>query len=347
MSVIVVPSTMRALTISGPRKLTCDVVQTPQVGPQEVLVKTAFVGICGTDLHLLEGDSFYLQAGFLAHPFVFGHEYSGTVVAAGDDVRHVAVGDRVAGHCMVPCQCCDKCHAGTRYLCRNLREVGLRFIPGAAAEYVAVPEYAVSVLPPSLPLQTGVLVEPSVTVFHALERACVGSTDRVAVIGTGTLGLFSVLMARTRGRSVDVIGIAPSELAFARELGADRILQPSEVESASYDVVIESSGAPSAFALAVHGADGGGRVALVGLPGRPSTDVDQAAIALKNLTVHGILHGLDYYGAVVDLYASRRVDPTPVVAAVFAPEQAEEAFALTAGSAGERRAPKYLIRFDG
>ena len=341
------PSTMRALTISAPGKLSYDVVPAPRIGPSDVLIKTAFVGVCGTDLHLLDGDSYYLQAGLLAYPFVFGHEYSGTVVAVGEKVEHVAVGERVAGHCMVPCQCCDKCQSGARHLCRNLHEVGLRFIPGAAAEYVAVPEYAVTVLPAALPLETGVLVEPSVTVFHALERARVGPTDRVAVIGTGTLGLLALLMARQRGRSVDVIGVAPSELTFATELGADRVLHPSAVRPGSYDVVIESSGAPSALALTVHAADGGGRIALVGLPGRTSTDVDQATIALKNLTVHGILHGLDHYRSVVDLYASGRVDPTPVVAAVSGPERADEVFALTAGTAGERRAPKYLIRFDG
>ena len=113
----------------------------------------------------------------------------------------------------------------------------------------------------------------------------VGPTDCVDVIGTGTLGLLAVLLARLRGRSVDVIG---------------------------------------------------GRIALVGLPGKTSTGADQSAIALKILTLHGILHGLDYYGTVVDPLRLRRVNPAPVVAAVFGPEQADGVSArrLTPSSRG-------------
>lgn len=337
-------TTMNALQVRGKADLVLSELRVPEAKAGEIVVKTAFVGICGTDLHLYHGNSFFLDQGFLSYPFVFGHEYTGTVVSVGEGVT-TQVGTRVVGHCMVPCQKCDNCQRGRRNLCRDLKEVGLRYIQGAAAEYVAVPEYAVTVVPDSLSLKAATLTEPTVTAYNACERTAVNKTDRVAVIGTGTLGLLSVLIAKLTAKSVDVIGVAESELEFAGELGADRILHPDEAVSNSYDVVIEASGVKSALSLAVRVSDLGGRIALIGLPSGSSTDLSQTEVALKDITVHGILHGIDYYGATVDLFASGKVDPTKIVAQIGTVEQAAEMFGKMTMSG--RRQPKFLIEFAG
>src|SRR5262249_15385111 len=124
-----VPDTpmMEALQITGPDTLRQVRLPVPEPKDGEILVKTAFVGICGTDVHLLAGHSFYYDHGYLKFPFVFGHEYTGTVVAS-KGVEGFRPGDRVVGHCMVECHVCDNCRKGRRHLCRNLREVGLRYI---------------------------------------------------------------------------------------------------------------------------------------------------------------------------------------------------------------------------
>ncbi len=337
-------TTMNALQVRGKADLVVSELRVPEPKAGEIVVKTAFVGICGTDLHLYHGNSFFLDQGFLSCPFVFGHEYTGTVVSVGEGVT-TPVGTRVVGHCMVPCQKCDNCQRGRRNLCRDLKEVGLRYIQGAAAEYVAVPEYAVTVVPDSLSLKAATLTEPTVTAYNACERTAVNKTDRVAVIGTGTLGLLSVLIAKLTAKSVDVIGVAESELEFASELGADRVLRPDEALANSYDVVIEASGVKSALSLAVRVSDLGGRIALIGLPSGSSTDLSQTEVALKDITVHGILHGIDYYGATVDLFASGKVDPTKIVAQVGTVEQAAEMFGKMTMSG--RRQPKFLIEFAG
>jgi 2-desacetyl-2-hydroxyethyl bacteriochlorophyllide A dehydrogenase len=335
---------MKALQIEGRSALRLGFMDIPVAGPGEIVVKTAYVGICGTDIYLHKGDSFYLENGFLSYPFVFGHEYTGTVFGIGEGVT-TTIGTRVVGHCMVPCQKCDNCQRGRRNLCRNLKEVGLRYIPGAAAEYLVVPEYAVTVVPSKLSLKAATLTEPAVTAHHACDRAGIGSSDRVAIIGTGTLGLLSLMFAKLTAKSVSVIGVADPELELAKELGADRVLRPDEVAKGAYDVVIEASGVKSALSQAIDITDLGGRIALVGLPSAHSSTVDQTAVALKDLTIHGILHGIDYYGMTIDLFASGKVDPTALIARVGKVEEAAGMFseAVTPG----RRKPKFLIEFAG
>lgn len=118
-------------------------------------------------------------------------------------------------------------------------------------------------VPDNLSLKAAALTEPSVTAYNACERISTNKSDRVAVVGTGTLGLLSLLIAKLTAKSVDVIGIAPSELEFALELGADRALRPDETTSNGYDIVIEASGIRSGLSIAVRIADLGGRIALI------------------------------------------------------------------------------------
>jgi threonine dehydrogenase-like Zn-dependent dehydrogenase len=336
---------MRALTINGPGDVRISEIPVAAPGPQQIQVRTALVGVCGTDAHLISGDSFYLEHGFQTYPFVFGHEYTGVVSAVGAGVTTVAVGDRVVGHTMVPCHRCDNCQRGAAHLCRQLAEVGLRFIQGAAAEYVTVPDFAVTRLPAGLSFEAAVLVEPGVAAYRACVRLGLRPTDRVAVIGTGTLGLLALLFARLTAARVDVIGVADSELALARELGADVTSHPADVPAGRYDAVIEASGSPDAFGIALTAADLGARIALIGLPSTASS-IDQTAVTLKDLTVFGVLHGLAHYGDVVALFAAGAVDPRPLIAAVLTPEEALTS--LTAAPSAERpprRAPKNLLTF--
>jgi 2-desacetyl-2-hydroxyethyl bacteriochlorophyllide A dehydrogenase len=336
---------MRALLISGPNRLEHGQLPVPELDPGHILIETAFVGICGTDVHLLNGDSFYLEHKYLSYPFVFGHEYTGRVVELADDVTNLRLGDRVVGHCMVPCHFCNMCRRGKRHLCRNLKEVGLRYIQGAAAQYVSVPAYAVTKLPDNLTFKAATLVEPAVTAYHAVERSNIRPDDNVAVIGTGTLGLLALLIAKLSAGSVDAIGIVESELDLAKELGADRVLKPSEAPDNSYSVVLEASGAAVSTGLTARILDLGGRASLIGVVNEPAKDFIPSLFTLKDLTFHGILHGLDYYLRTVNLFASQRVDPTRIVEKVGPADQAEVLFQEL--MRGERKRPKFLIEFAG
>ena len=335
---------MKALQIRGEKDLVQTQLPVPTPQPGEVLIKTAYVGICGTDIHLWQGRSFYYDHGFLKYPFVFGHEYTGTIVDA-NGIDGVNVGDRVVGHCMVECHVCDNCRKGKRHLCRNLKEVGLRYIPGAASEYLCVPAYAVTKIPDDLSMLAATLVEPSVTAYHAVERANIRTDDVVAVIGTGTLGLLALLIAKLTAARVDVIGVAESELAFAKSIGATNTLRPDEVKDNSYSVVLEASGAASALGLTARILDLGGRCSMIGVINQPAKEFIPSLVTLKDHTFHGILHGLDYYQQTVELFASKRVDPTVLIGKLGKVEDAAALFEQQLEP--NRTKPKYVIEFAG
>jgi 2-desacetyl-2-hydroxyethyl bacteriochlorophyllide A dehydrogenase len=335
---------MDAIQMIAPEKLLQTRIKVPTLRDGEILVKTAYVGICGTDVHLLQGKSFYYDHGFLKYPFVFGHEYTGTV-AATRGVSGFEEGDRVVGHCMVECHVCENCRKGRRHLCRNLKEVGLRYITGAAAEYVAVPAYAVTKVPDHLTLEAATLVEPTVTAYHALERVNLRPDDSVGIIGSGALGLLTLLIAKLTAARVDVIGIEETELKFAASLGADFVLKPSEARDSEYSVVIECSGTATSVGLTTRILDLGGRAALIGVCEQPARDFVPAVVTLKDQTFHGILHGLNYYVPTVNLFASGRIDPARLIAEIGGIGDAPTLFNKLASA--HRTKPKYLIKFAG
>lgn len=338
-------SEMRALVMDAPGSLALERRPVPHLHHDDVLVRTAYVGVCGTDLHLLDGTMPYLAAGYLAYPFTFGHEYSGVIEAVGPAVDGLAPGDRVVGHCMVPCGRCEPCQRGARQLCRHLHEVGLRFIDGAAADFVRVPAGSVTVIPADLALDTAALVEPGVTGYRACVRARVAPGDQVAVLGTSTMGLLSGMFARDRGAEVTMLGVDDQELSFAASTAG--FPRAERVESAAleaFDVVIETTGSAQALHRAVELSAPGGRLSLIGIPGADSR-VDQSAVVLKDLEIFGILHGIDHYVDVVDVYASGRVRPEVLIGETVAPSDAPALFASLASGA-PRRAPKSLIDFS-
>ena len=337
-------ATMDAVQMIAPDRLEQTRLPVPSLREGEVLIRTAFVGVCGTDIHLWQGRSFYFDHGYLKYPFVFGHEYTGTIVATSH-VAGLKEGDRVVGHCMVECHVCDNCRRGRRHLCRNLKEVGLRYIAGAAAEYVAVPAYAVTKLPDSLSFKAATLVEPTVTAYHALQRVNLRVDDKVAVIGSGALGLLALLIAKLTATRVDVIGIEPGELQLARALGADQTLKPDEAPDNAYSVVVECSGTKASAGLAARILDLGGRCSLIGVCNEPAIQLVPSAVTLKDLTFHGILHGLDYYVPTVELFASGRIDPTQLIAYVGRSDEVSDIFHKMI--APQRSKPKHLIEFSG
>jgi threonine dehydrogenase-like Zn-dependent dehydrogenase len=189
------------------------------------------------------------------------------------------------------------------------------------------------------------LVEPTVTAYHALQRASLTTDDTVAIIGSGALGLLSLLIARLTAARVDVIGIEEGELKFAKSLGAEKTLLPEQAQDQGYSVVIEASGTPASAALAARILDLGGRCSLIGVCDQPARDFIPSLVTMKDLTFHGILHGLDYYVPTVNLFASGRVNPTQLIAEVGRIDDAADMFEKLVSP--RRTKPKYVIEFAG
>jgi len=336
---------MPALEFTGASTLSWVIADIPVADSMSVLVEVENIGICGTDLHLFTGSSAYIRTGMTRYPFVPGHEFAGRVVAVGDAVTTAEVGDRVVGEPFLPCGSCRTCRSGSINLCPNRAEQGVRGnVPGAAAQFVRVPVGNVVVVPDSVPSEYALLAEPSVTVLHCLDATGVQPGERVAVIGSGTLGIIATQVLSHAGMHVETIGI-DSGLTLALEAGARRILHPDEAPNDSYDVVIEASGAPTALALALRIAGIGGRVAQAGIPGRESSGVDAALLVTKGITVFGVLGGTAYLARAVQLIADGIIDPSIIVGPIRPWHDAVGA--LTDMAAGGLAQPKIVLDLTG
>jgi 2-desacetyl-2-hydroxyethyl bacteriochlorophyllide A dehydrogenase len=335
---------MPAVVISDRDEVRVEERPVPAARAGHVLVETAYVGLCGTDAALLTGASPFIQLGHQRYPFVPGHEWSGTVVAVGDGVDDLTPGARVVGDPFITCGACRMCRRGRRNVCERRSEMGVRgAYAGAASRYALVPARVCTRLPDGLGLREAPLVEPGVTVVRGLTRTRCAFGDRVAVIGTGTLGLIAVQVARALGAEVDAVGVEPGGLDMATELGARRAVRPEDADEDTYSVVVEASGAPPSAALALRLIEPAGRVAQLGIADSPSEMMMPQAV-LKDIEWHGVLGGVEHYGRTAGLLASGAVRGDALIDRVVPAERAAEAFEALLG--GGRPRPKLMLAFD-
>jgi L-iditol 2-dehydrogenase len=264
-------------------------------GPKQVQVEVRAAGICGSDLHIYHDTINYN----IRTPVVMGHEFSGVVVAKGDDVGdEVSIGDRVTGEpSIVICGRCDFCRSGHYNMCPTRQVMGYYhdgcFAPRVNATFVHR-------LPDNVSFEAGAVTELLACCVHSVIEQCgVVAGDTVAVIGPGPVGLFSALVAMAEGGSVVLCGTGRDRerLAFAeRELGVAHTLDVEAVDAPARlreltggygaDVVVECAGVAPAIDLALEGVRKRGRVSLMGLPGK-RVEVDIEKIAYKELVVSG------------------------------------------------------------
>jgi len=239
---------MKAVVFPGPEQISVERVPDPAPAPDEVVIRVAQAGICGTDVHIYRDE--YMSD----FPLIPGHEFGGTVVAAGRDVGpELAVGDRVTADPNLYCTHCDFCRNEQANHCRNWQGVGITR-DGAFAEYVAVPARACYRLPETIGDTEAACIEPLACVVHALKRLPVSPADRILVIGAGPMGLLLVQALRHGGAStITVLEKQPARLQLAGELGADSLVAAGEDQTEAlrarapygYDVVIDATGVPA------------------------------------------------------------------------------------------------------
>ncbi|MCK6065839.1 MULTISPECIES: zinc-dependent alcohol dehydrogenase [Microbacterium] len=332
---------MAALVFTAPGVAQWREVAIPGAREGHVLVRVERVGICGTDLALLDGSMGYLESGLTRYPLRPGHEWCGTVAAVDGDVAGIAVGDRVVGEPFLSCGRCALCRAGRRDQCPHRDEIGVRGdAPGAAAQYVAVPAENVAVVPAGLDPSAAVLAEPLVTVLHALSAVRLEAGESLGVIGAGTLGMLAAQVARAAGAAVTVYSRG-DRAERAQACGA-AFVRSADAPADRHDAVIEASGGEGAVGLAVRLARPAGRVALVGVPGSPEP-LDAMPIVVKGLQVTGVLGGIPFLHRAVRLLADGVVNPDAVIDRVFPAARAVEALDLLAG--GSTRRPKIMLDF--
>jgi threonine 3-dehydrogenase len=346
-------SSMRALVKPGPEPgLLLTEVPIPSIGPTDVLIRVEKAGLCGTDLHIYDWDSWARQR--IKPPRVVGHEFMGTVAATGDAVRAVRVGERVSAEGHVVDLTCLLCRTGQAHICEHVEIIGVDR-DGAFAEYVAIPEYNVWRLDPAIPDVYAAIFDPLGNAVHTVMAAGV-SVKSVAITGVGSIGLMAVAVARAAGATaVYAIDVNPTKLELAQKLGADATFlatQPNLVAEIrdltrgdGVDVLLEMSGSGAALDQGLQLLRNGGTAALLGIPpGDVSLNLAERII-FRGLTVLGIngRRMFETWYQTEALVKSGRVDPRAIITHVLPYDQFQHAFDLT--SKGE--AAKIVLDFKG
>jgi threonine dehydrogenase-like Zn-dependent dehydrogenase len=320
---------MRAFVITGPGRGEVHDVEPPPERPGEVIVDVERAGVCGTDVELFSGELAYLHTGEASYPIRIGHEWCGTVRAAGPGADPAWVGRRVTGDTMLGCGDCPRCRAGRRYLCAGRFEIGIRRgWPGALAEQLPVPAWALHAVPDTVGPALGALAEPGGNAMRAVGAAGVTRGDRLLVLGPGTIGLLIAQIAAARGVEVHLLGQTGASLRFARQLGLEHAWTAHALPDLRWDAVVDASNAPDLPALALELVEPGGRVVYIGLAGQASP-VDTRAAVLKDITAIGLLGGSAGLAEAIASYAAGEVDPRPLVAATVGLDQVASVLAGT------------------
>jgi threonine dehydrogenase-like Zn-dependent dehydrogenase len=321
---------MRAVRVERPGEIAMVELERPRPGPGEVLVAVAAVGICGSDVELLDGRR---PAPYVRYPVVPGHEWAGRVAEIGPGVAGVAPGDRVVAEGFRACGACDRCREGRTNLCSaEYAETGFTH-PGAFAEFVAVPARLVHRLPAGANLEAAALLEPAACVAQGLLEVELRPGLRVAVVGAGTLGLLAVALLRLASpERLALVGSRTDRLELGRRLGATEIVDVNRDDVAGlangFDLVFEAANRPSGGATAIALARRGGAVVLEGISGSADPSLAGDEITLAHLRVQGV------FGAsgaawrwVVSLFGSGALDTRPLISHRFGLDQYERAFA--------------------
>ena len=308
----------------------------PEIGPEDVLVKVAACGVCGTDVHIYHGDK---GSAPVHPPVVLGHELSGTVVKTGENVKTLTEGDHVSVDPNCYCGKCHYCQIGKKQLCTSLFAVGVNR-NGGFEEYCAVPEAQCYKLSPDLPLQYGAMAEPLACCLHGVDRAGIRVGDTVSVIGGGAIGLMMVQLAKLSGASRVILS---EPVAMRREiglkLGADCAVDPyhEDISEAicrctgmpGTDVIIECVGNTEAVRQAFQATKRGSTVLLFSVPKADTFHpLSLEDVYQKELKIIGSLINPDTHGRAVELINRGKIRLDEIITHYFPVDRLEEAIRM-------------------
>ena len=323
---------MRAVIVEKPGVVRVDEVPDPECGPQDVLIRVGACGICGTDIHILDGDSPLAR-----YPLVPGHEFSGEVVAVGSQVEHLRVGDLVAVDPNLPCGECRFCQAGRENLCQRYQAIGVTRA-GACAELVAVPAANAVVLPADLPRAWGSLVEPLSCAVHGFDRLQARLADHYLIYGAGTMGLLMAQLARRAGAaSVDVVDVKETRLPVAERLGADRTATSADQldRPQGWEVVIDATGVVAAIEDGLGRVARGGTVLVFGVaPAEATARFSPFRVYNEEITILGSMAVLHSFERARDLLVDGAIDAEAMLTHRLTLDGFEEAIAAFRSGVG-------------
>lgn len=311
----------------------------PNCGEKDVLIKVAYAGICGSDLHIYKKGMFIQNI-----PETMGHEFSGTVIKTGSKVHSLQAGDRVTANPMVTCGNCIACRTGHRGSCETLGFIG-EVRPGCFAEYIALPQEDVIKAPPDIDLKKLALAEPLAVALNICRQANPAPTDKVLIVGPGPIGLLTALALKNVCglENPTILGRSPARLSIAKALGMKTTTQLGD--DSYFDLIIEAAGNETALSTAVAHALPGGKICVVSIF-EDDFIFDINTIVAKQLSIIGCnVYETRHIQESTKLLADGIIDPSPLVTDTYDLADCREAFAALCSK--DKKACKILFQMEG
>lgn len=335
---------MKALVKSRrERGLWLEEIPEPTIGINDVLIRVQRTGICGTDVHIYQWDEWAQKT--IPVPMAIGHEFVGEIVEVGSNVNDFHPGDIVSGEGHVTCGRCRNCMAGRRHLCSQIQGLGVDR-PGAYAEYVALPVANIWRHHPGVDREVAAIFDPFGNAVHTALSFPVTGED-VLITGAGPIGIMAIPVVRHAGaRHVVITDFNPYRLDLARRMGATLAVNPNEMPlgevqkqlhmAEGFDVGLEMSGNPIALRDTIANMCHGGKIALLGIPAKPS-EMDWKQVIFNMITIKGI-YGREMYETwyKMSVMLESGVDISPVITHRFDHTEFEKGFeAMMSGMTGK------------
>ena len=329
---------MAAIVKKSPDLAELSSVAIPECGPGQVLIRVKAAALCGTDIHIFEWNPWAQNAGIVL-PTIMGHECCGDIVTVGAGVAGLRPGQKVACETHVPCGACYQCLNGEQHICANLKLFGIH-MNGCFAEYAVIPAVCAHPIPDDISYEAGAVMEPLGTAVRAAHEMQVAGSN-VAVLGCGPIGLFAVAAAACMGAAkIFATDISPARREIAKAMGATAVLDPltqdvaqivrQATKGCGVDVVMEASGSVDALKGSFQFLRKGGRMALIGLPGKMAELDLGREIIFKEAKIVGI-HGrrmFETWTQMENLLASGKLDVNPVITHVLPLQEWEKGIEL-------------------